>query len=95
MAVTPRSICQWLEKRDFVFVRTASANNIPIYAIYEHVGDPGEVWAPVTGPEDRYYDIALRREWPDRMTNLIYNIASVLDMPQVEVYMGLVGATTA
>jgi hypothetical protein len=95
MEISPRIICQWLENRDFIFARHVSDNNTPIYIIYEHIGDGGEVWAPVTGPEDRYYDIALRREWPDRMTNLIFNIATVLVMPQVDVYNGLINAATA
>jgi hypothetical protein len=96
MLISPQVICQWLEKRDFAFVRSACLNHVPIYRVYEHAGDPiGDIWVPATGPQDRYYDFELRREWPDQMTRLIDNIAAVLDMPQVEVYTRLISAATA
>jgi hypothetical protein len=93
MKISPRIICQWLELNGFSFIRSASVNNIPVYAIYGHGATGEEVWAPVTGPDSRAYDVGLRREWPDRMTVLIFCIATVLSVPQVEVYQDLTDAT--
>ena len=67
-------------------------NNVPVYAIYSHRVFNEEVWAPVTGPASRAYDIGLRREWPDRMTVVIFCIATVLSIPQVDIYLALTDA---